>query len=199
MRRYVLSLAALALLFTVVGQAHASLIDTFVTYEYVIEGFPGFDIPATMMVDPTADFLTILSTLPITTLAVVLDGSTSTITYDVNGGPVDIGPIFGFNGPELRSLIWGDDPAGFIMGFVLCNVSSDLAGQGFGADNVSVGSDKDSIRVNLDDLTIQGESFFQITLLASHSEPIPEPGTLLLIGSGLLWLGVGARRRGRRK
>ncbi len=106
MRRFVLSLAALALVFTVVGQAHASLLGTEVEYTYVILDssgvpitFPDINALETNTVDGTVEFDTNLFG------NAFLDVDVDALSISFNINVIDNTLLSGnFNGPVLTSL-----------------------------------------------------------------------------------------------
>jgi len=98
----------------------------------------------------------------------------------------------------LGRLIWVDDPSGFID-------DASFVSNGFG-DALSLDHGPNSVTITLGspfDLTPGSvnavSAMIELTTVHPGGAPIPEPGTLLLLGSGLVGLGAGARRRNRQK
>ncbi len=204
MRRYVLSLAVLALLFTVVGQAHASLVGDEILIQYLLPTLFGAGTPTVAEGPNPAEFEFSIM-LGDTTVFADVDASTISITFGGISGSTFFSPA-DFNGLEFSGLEWVGMPDGKITGFLLDTNISGLTGSRVFPDaslplSGSGTAGPHSIAVNFSDLMgITNVSFVNIALLTEgHNAPIPEPGTLLLIGSGLVGIGVGARRRNRRK
>jgi len=187
MRRHLVGLPVVALLISGVGSvAHATLVGDNVRYDFFlgVDNIGGTPLFAIVVPDGAPEFRTNLGP---TTIFVNLNASSINFTF---GNFTVPNPTFGTlsTGPQLSSLDWVDNPAAEIIGFGLETNIGRLTN-----DLVSFGPHE--IRVNLAGLTVESRSFFDITLQVS--EPIPEPGTLLLIGSGLPGVGLGTRRRRR--
>ena len=231
MRRYILSLAVLALLFGPVGQANAVLMSDnsdVIIGDLGTARYPDF---SNLELETTIAFKTFPNLDPITT----------TITYaSIAAAPEDLDFSSGFRLVELiendTGVAWIDyhltisdgdflQQAPFASGDAgLPNLANLSDATGPGADfildllppgpgdsapvisgntvwfdftnNPILDGDILQIFVGIASLDPTGGS---LTLTQHPSaSPIPEPGTLLLIGSGLVGIGVGARRRRRK-
>jgi PEP-CTERM motif len=110
-----------------------------------------------------------------------IDVDASSITYSQFGSP-------GFNAAPFNGFLFSDldfSPASVLTGFVLTTNIIGLT-----PANVTFGADY--IQINLQGLGAGDEVFFNLAL---ETGVVPEPGTLVLLGAGLL--GVAAVRRKR--
>ncbi len=227
MRRYVLSLAVLAFLFGPVGQANAAIMSsnmdvsinqaqvTFVDFENFTgraaiadKEFRDLD-PIPTIITYTSDDLdfgigfrlyeAITNNTGVAWIDYHLTISDGIFLPLVPGAGGDAGS------PNLANLDTTGSP--FILDLLLPGpgdsapvISGDTVWFDF-TNNPILDGNILQIFVLIDSLDRVGGSLTltQHPSASPGASPIPEPGTLLLIGSGLVGIGVGARRRGRRK
>ena len=91
---------------------------------------------------------------------------------------------------SLTDLIWSNEPMAIITGIANFSATGVI---GIEASDVSVFDN--AIVLDYGNSSWSTDSIVSFDLVTSHSQQLPEPGTLALLGFGLLGLGVAARRR----
>jgi len=136
----------------------------------------------------------------------------ATATADFDASTLSVNMITNFPQDPLNDLLeirmlfedlnWTDVP-GILTDFMFVNSDfpSNTTITVFPPGSLPGVVDNDDIGLSIDLISSQflvgGNFTANFDIIAMHA-PIPEPGTLLLIGSGLMGIGVGARRRNKK-
>ncbi len=161
------------------GAANATLIGDTVGCNITGGGSFSCDVATNTVVDPGIEFYV---------------GGGQFISVDISASAIALNFLqtgsLGGTIINLTGLDWVDMPLGEIIGFEL---TSNSGINGFASNDISFGAH--NVSINLIETDFNAGASAAISLITDHQ--VPEPGTIVLLGFGLVGLGLTRKRRGK--